>query len=541
MLAQHMVAAFLRDTIFLLIVQDVDNKGVAVTPRFLFTLEGFQMSQSLNFERADQIVNALKQMASKAFAQGQAMDQTEQQLYRELLALGHALVGSIIQAAGDGDVGPATEKNGRMHKRLPKRRRRYRSIFGEFQIERYVYGNDPVQAIQAIPLDEHLGLPETDYSLVLEVWTGIESTQQSFHNAIKTLERITTLHVPLDSAERIEQRLGKSAALVLDNPPSVDRYSEAEILVQTSVCKGIPMVRRQTEKHPVGAPDERKGPKPNQKQMACMAGDYTVDRNMRTAQEIVDALFHIPTREERHPVDVPRTNPRYFAALTKHDEHGNVIGKTAEDQAQQWLTTNTLRRHQHGQEIVVLHDGQRSLWKKCEEYQKDWELVEILDILHALQRIWSAAHILVAKDKLEDKVKEDLWLILNGGIGMYIGGLRRSLHRQGMSKADMKELEKIIQFLDAKKSRMQYGEYLAKGYPIATGFIEGACRHVIKDWMEKSGMRWKEKNAQSMLHMRCIEASELWDVTTEQHRVCSLAKYGKTRKNYSESFFPMAA
>ena len=52
-----MVAAFLRDTIFLLIVQDVDNKGVAVTPRFLFTLEGFQMSQSLNFERADQIVS----------------------------------------------------------------------------------------------------------------------------------------------------------------------------------------------------------------------------------------------------------------------------------------------------------------------------------------------------------------------------------------------------------------------------------------------------------------------------------------------------
>ena len=67
-----------------------DCPGVDVTPRLLFTSEGFQMSQSLNFERADQIVNARKQMASKAFAQGQAMDQTEQQLYRELLALGHA-------------------------------------------------------------------------------------------------------------------------------------------------------------------------------------------------------------------------------------------------------------------------------------------------------------------------------------------------------------------------------------------------------------------------------------------------------------------
>jgi hypothetical protein len=202
-----------------------------------------------------------------------------------------------------------------MHKRIPKRRRRYRSIFGECQIERYVYGNDPVQAIQAIPLDEHLGLPETDYSLVLEVWTGIESTQQSFHSAIKTLERITTLHVPLDSAERIEQRLGKSAALVLDNPPSVDRDSEAEILVQTSDCKGIPMVRRQTEKHPVGAPDERKGPKPNQKQMACMAGVYTVDRNMRTAQEIVDALFHIPIREERQSRRCSTNQPPLFRSV----------------------------------------------------------------------------------------------------------------------------------------------------------------------------------------------------------------------------------
>ncbi len=78
MLAQPMVAAFMRKTNFLQFVRDVDNKGVVLTPRFLFTSEGFQMSQSLNFERADQIVTTLKQMASKAFADGQAMDQTEQ-------------------------------------------------------------------------------------------------------------------------------------------------------------------------------------------------------------------------------------------------------------------------------------------------------------------------------------------------------------------------------------------------------------------------------------------------------------------------------
>jgi hypothetical protein len=91
------------------------------------------MRQSLNLERADQIVTSLKQMASNTFAHGEAMYQTEQQSYRELMALGHALVGSVIKGAGDGDAGPATAKNGRLHKRLPKRRRQYRFISGDFQ------------------------------------------------------------------------------------------------------------------------------------------------------------------------------------------------------------------------------------------------------------------------------------------------------------------------------------------------------------------------------------------------------------------------
>ena len=71
--------------------------------------------------------------------------------------------------------------------------------------------------------------------------------------------------------------------------------------------------------------------------------------------------------------------------------------------------------------------------------------------------------------------------------------------------------------------------------------VEGACRHVIKDRMERSGMRWKEKGACSMLNLRCIEASEFWDVTTQQHRDVNLSKYGKERRNYCEAFLTMAS
>ena len=498
------------------------------------------MDKQLRFEQVDQLVTQLKDIASKAFLDGQAMDKTEANLYKHLMAVGHELVGAIIAAAGDGDIGPTAEKNGRHYKQLPKRHRRYRSIFGDFQIDRFVYGTAPDQAIQAIPLDEHLGLPENDYSLVLESWTGLLATDSSFHCAVERIERIVGIHIPVDSAERIESRLGKSAALVLENQPLIDREAEAEILVQTSDNKGIPMVRIRVETEPVGAPIERKGPIPNQKQMACMAGLYTVDRNIRSPQEIIDALFRVPLENKEERVDNRPQNPRYFASMTKHDQNGNVLGKSAEEQAQQWMTTNTLRRHRRDQDIVVMHDGQPSLWNCSRSFQEGWNTIDILDLLHVLPRIWSAAKI-IHPSEVEQYVKGQLFVLLSGGVGLMITALRGYRNRKGVAKADKKELDQIIHYLDANRSRMKYDEYLAKGLPIATGFIEGACRHVIKDRMERSGMRWKEKGAQSMLNLRCIEASELWDVVTEQHRVVSLSKFGKHRKNYCDDFLSMAS
>jgi hypothetical protein len=58
---------------------------------------------------------------------------------------------------------------------------------------------------------------------------------------------------------------------------------------------------------------------------------------------------------------------------------------------------------------------------------------------------------------------------------------------------------------------MAYNEYLQAGYPIASGVIEGACRHVVKDRMERSGMRWILDGAQAMLGLRCIHLSGSWD------------------------------
>ena len=89
---------------------------------------------------------------------------------------------------------------------------------------------------------------------------------------------------------------------------------------------------------------------------------------------------------------------------------------------------------------------------------------------------------------------------------------------------------------------MRYDEYLAAGYPIASGVIEGACRHVVVDRMERSGMRWILTGAQAMLALRCIHINGDWEhfmafhIEQEQHAI-----HPVTAANDEDYFCPMVA
>jgi hypothetical protein len=58
---------------------------------------------------------------------------------------------------------------------------------------------------------------------------------------------------------------------------------------------------------------------------------------------------------------------------------------------------------------------------------------------------------------------------------------------------------------------MRYDEYLAKGWPIASGPVEGACKNLIKDRRELSGMRWTEEMAEAIVQLRAIYLSGDFD------------------------------
>jgi hypothetical protein len=139
--------------------------------------------------KAQHQFEALRDFVRQATQDGERIDAVERELFRQLLGLGHALLSAFVAAHGDGDLSRQAETpEGRIVRRLPERHdRRYVSIFGELIIGRVAYGTREGQVIEWVPLDERLGLPEGDFSYVLEDWGQRLGLKGSFAEAGQSL------------------------------------------------------------------------------------------------------------------------------------------------------------------------------------------------------------------------------------------------------------------------------------------------------------------------------------------------------------------
>jgi hypothetical protein len=139
-------------------------------------------------------------------------------------------------------------------------------------------------------------------------------------------------------------------------------------------------------------------------------------------------------------------------------------------------------------------------------------LVDILDIIHVSSYIWKAAKAFFShKEHQEAFVHDRLLRILRGEVSGVITGMRRMASQRNLTGQALKDVTTTCNYFEKNAQRMRYDEYLRQGYPIASGVIEGACRHVIKDRMEQGGMRWTLAGAEAMLNVRSVCASSAWD------------------------------
>ena len=134
--------------------------------------------------------------------------------------------------------------------------------------------------------------------------------------------------------------------------------------------------------------------------------------------------------------------------------------------------------------------------------------------MHALKYLWDAAALLCPQADQATRrawVKQQTKRLLNGSVETLIRSLRALGAQHALNAEQREKLKKICGYLSNNASRMRYDQYLQAGYPIASGVIEGACRHVVCDRMERSGMRWVRSGAQAMLGLRCIGINREWD------------------------------
>lgn len=434
------------------------------------------------------------------------IDQLERDLMARLLELGLTLLNLFIAQHGDGDLGATTETiDQRTVRRLPERHdRRYVAIFGELSIPRVVYGSREGQKIERVPLDESLGLPASDFSYVLEDWVQRLCLKGSFAEAAESLHTLLGLQLGVNTLERLNQEMAKAVVPfreALEPPPAVE---EGPILVATADGKGIPM-RRPPKEGPQAHHRRTKGEKANKKQMACVGAVYSIEPFVRTANDVLDEVLRA-----RCGADRPVPTHKHVWAEMSRDVEGEPLGAKDATFCALFQDLN-LRNAGHDRPVVCLMDGERALWDTQQVYFP--EAVGILDLFHVMERLWKAAHCFHAEGSKEAEsfVADRLRSLLEGRVGYVIGGLRQRLTKHQLKGSRRKTLTSVITYLENNREQMRYDEYLKAGYPIGSGVAEGACRHLVKDRMEQTGMRWAVSGAQPMLHLRAVYLNDQWD------------------------------
>jgi hypothetical protein len=452
----------------------------------------------------------------------QPIHHVEEVIFRQLLVIGRDLLRAFLDWAGDGDLGPtltiAGETPAEPPQVLPRletpRCRPYLSIFGEVTIERVGYGHD---RLDAAPLDARLHLPRRQYSYLLQQWLAAFVIDDAHAEAVRKLRTILGISIPVRTSEDLNREQASDVEPFQDTLPVPEPSQEGAIVVVSADCKGVPLVRSalaaeeedETRQPPASSsPHHRrgKGEKANRKRMAAVGAVYTIEPFVRTTDEVIDELQRKKARKRRpHP-----QHKRVRADL--------LLGKVS---LFLWLADELCRRNPEGTKpVVFLSDGERALHDRQGEYLPEG-VTCILDLLHVMERLWKVAWCLFEEGKqtaeAERWVEDRLRVLLEGKVGHVIGGLRQTLTKRKLRGSHRKTVREVIGYFDRNRSRMGYDEYLAAGYPIGSGVIEGACRHLVKDRLERAGMRWHPDGAQAMLDLRATYLNGEWNAFWTAH------------------------
>lgn len=392
------------------------------------------------------------------------------------------------------------------------------SIFGEVEITRV--GCHAREHSTLFPVDAALNLPTTLYSHGLERRLASLAGRMSFEAAMAEVEASTGVSVPKRQAEEIAGRWAVDFdAFYAERVGAELPTAVGELLVLSVDGKGIVMRTEDLREPTRRAASTRehklkrrlsKGEKRNAKRMATVSAIYSVARQPRAPEDIVRELRGAESRQPK----VVRPRPeakRVWASIEKSME--TVIDD---------LFAEANRRDPHHVKTwVAVVDGNKTqldLVRKAAA-GRGVALTVVLDVIHVIEYLWKAARVFHEESSAacENWVNERFLRVLQGKSSDVAAGIRRSATKRGLADDVRKPAEACARYLLKYRAYLRYDQYLAAGFPIASGVIEGACRHLVKDRMDITGARWSLAGAEAVLRLRSLLASHDFEAYSTFH------------------------
>jgi hypothetical protein len=392
------------------------------------------------------------------------------------------------------------------------------SLVGEVSVSRLLY--QAVGAAGLCPQDASLNLPPESFSFGVRRRVAEEVSSGSFDHAVERIGATTGAAVAKRQVEGMARRAAADFSAFYAQRPTRAEDADA-LLVLTFDGAGIvvrtedlrPATRRAAERQAADPrwPPKRlaSGQKRNRKRMAQVAAVYAIAPHVREPDDIVRELR--PVHDTRTPRPRPRpVNKTVWASVA--EEPAAVIDAAFAE---------ALRRDpQRRRRWVVLVDGNETQLELAYAAARKLGVVitVVVDLIHVLEYLWKAAYCFHEDGTREAEhwVTARLRMLLEGADPSDVaGGIRRSATLQGLE--NRAAVDVCADYLSKYRDQLRYGRAIADGLPIATGVVEGACRYLVRDRMDKTGARWSVAGAEAVLRLRALRSNGDFDAYWQHH------------------------
>jgi hypothetical protein len=440
-------------------------------------------------------------------AAGLSFEELERRVVAGVRELGVAVLQHALDARAAAEVRLAgvTGADGVARRRAVRGARTIVTVLGAVRVRRIGYraGAGGVPAL--LPADAVLNLPRRRYSWGLQQLAVLFTQAGSYGQARQFVRAATGVSI---GKRQLEQITAEAAADAAGFDPALPRGQQAGPLALSPDAKGVAMLPGALRRRGAKAPgqrarnfEKRRGTGEKGHKRMAQAGcvfDVAVPDAPRTPEQI------LARQPGQQPPQAPEAAGTWYTA--------DITAGCAETIAA--LFGQAGRRDPgHARTWIALADGDNHQIRQIQDQAaaRRVPVTILIDFVHVQEYLWKAAWCFhrPRDPAIEAWVTAQELDILHGRVAQVIARIKdlAAAHPPRPGSEHDKIIAKTLTYLQAKQPYLDYPRALASGWPIATGVIEGACRHLIGDRTGITGARWGIDGAQAILQLRAITAS----------------------------------